>query len=853
MKDEPAVDLLAATALHDSGKASGSGEPATRRQGSTKSAPAAESPPTRIGRYRILERLGEGAMGAVWLAEDTELKRKVAIKIPKLGEFAHGDARARFLREARSAAALRHPNICPVYDIGDYDGRPFIAMAYVQGRPLAHFIRPDSLVAPRSAARVIRKLALALQEAHANGVVHRDLKPANVMIDAKGEPIVMDFGLSCPTGESDADGPRLTMHGYILGTPAYMSPEQVEGAGAEIGPASDIYSLGVIFFELVTCSRPFHGGLGTLFAKIISEPPPRPTTLREDLDPQLETICLKMLAKQPAERYPSMAAVAEALTDFLRTKAADSSPESAAEGDARRLPPPLPPPLSPQTEAMGAAGTLAPGTDAALSTDAIANSAVATGVNAGIATGIAPRIITGINVSPAPRLPLAKSAVLPKRNPQSVAALIASLQSRGLTPVIGALAAAIVVLAGALAVVLSLPKEDKEQTKKNAADSRTASEAISGDRQTTGDVSGAAANAQGPQGQWIELFDGRSLAGWTTISGRPCDWVVRPNVIETRPGAGSIMTVTKFPLDFELHVEFWLPDKPNSTGQAKANSGILLLGRHEIQILDMYQNPGVRPVQASGALYDLIAPVSTTPKPPGTWQSFDITFHSPRRENTLLLAGRLTLVHDGVKVIDDAPVPFTPSPLAQNQMIGEPGPLALQDHGAAVCFRNLRWRPIERVSLTTTSSSGFQPSSSPTAKPPSDAVTFAGHKYKFFRQQMTWKEAKVVCTALGGHLVIINFKGEDDFVARLIGDAGAVDSWLGITDEAQEGAWRSVDGEKLYYTHWATDQPNNKNGEEHFGLISNRKFPGSAPLGWTWCDQPNRSTVHQPGYVCEWE
>src|SRR4051812_33605867 len=197
--------------------------------------------PEQFGRYRILRKLGQGGMGAVYLAHDEQLDRPVALKVPRLGA---GDSEGteRFKREARTAATLSHPNLCPIYDVGEVEGRPYLTMAYVEGRSLAELVRGGQPLPERPVADLVRKLALALEEAHKKGVIHRDLKPANIMVGERHEPVVLDFGLARQAHKEDV---RLTAPGMMLGTPAYMSPEQVRGDTAAMGPACDIYSLGV--------------------------------------------------------------------------------------------------------------------------------------------------------------------------------------------------------------------------------------------------------------------------------------------------------------------------------------------------------------------------------------------------------------------------------------------------------------------------------------------------------------------------------------------------------------------------------------------------------------------------------
>ena len=179
-----------------------------------------------FGRYCIMRYLGSGAMGTVYLAEDTQLQRQVAIKMPRFEEDPTGEVLARFYRKARAAASIRHANICPVYDVGQIDGKHCISMAYIEGQALAKFIRSGKPQPERQILFAIHKLALAFQQTHDHGIVHRDLKPANIMIDKRGEPIVMDFGLA-RKAQQDGDT-TVTRKGMILGSPAYMSPEQVE-------------------------------------------------------------------------------------------------------------------------------------------------------------------------------------------------------------------------------------------------------------------------------------------------------------------------------------------------------------------------------------------------------------------------------------------------------------------------------------------------------------------------------------------------------------------------------------------------------------------------------------------------
>jgi serine/threonine protein kinase/WD40 repeat protein len=292
-----------------------------RQTSVTDPTPAPKPPelPERFGRYRIEKCLGRGGMGAVYLAHDTQLDRRVALKVPRFSDVDNPRVLERFYREARAAATLSHPNICPVYDVGAVDGVPYLTMAYIEGKPLSAFIRRGRPLPPAQAAAVVRKIALALQEAHAHGVIHRDLKPSNVIINTRREPVVMDFGLARRSTKREA---RLTQLGSILGTPAYMPPEQVTGDIDAMGPACDVYSLGVILYELLTGRLPFEGEVVSVLLQIATDRPPPPSQHRPDLDPRLEAVCLKALAKKPEERYASMTDLARDLGEYLRPPAA---------------------------------------------------------------------------------------------------------------------------------------------------------------------------------------------------------------------------------------------------------------------------------------------------------------------------------------------------------------------------------------------------------------------------------------------------------------------------------------------------------------------------------------------------
>ena len=269
--------------------------------------------PAHFGRYQLLSLIGKGGMGEVYRAWDSQLDREVALKLPRLDQSAPL-LKERFLNEARTAATLRHPHICPIYDSGQIDSQLYLTMAYIEGQNLQELWAADSHNSLLDNLTLLTKVARTIQVAHDQQIIHRDLKPANIMIDSHGEPIVMDFGLAHRVVEGQS--PRLTQAGDLVGSPAYMSPEQMEGHTETPGPASDIYSLGVILFEALTGSLPFTGTLGQITASVMRDEPPQPSTLQADIDAELEDLCLQMLEKSPAARPASMQEVAERLFEI---------------------------------------------------------------------------------------------------------------------------------------------------------------------------------------------------------------------------------------------------------------------------------------------------------------------------------------------------------------------------------------------------------------------------------------------------------------------------------------------------------------------------------------------------------
>ncbi|MDX1944939.1 MAG: serine/threonine-protein kinase [Pirellulaceae bacterium] len=275
--------------------------------------PAAAPHLPRVTGYEILEVLGRGGMGVVFKARQLGLNRLVALKMILSGANASPQELARFRTEAEAVAQLQHPGIVQIYEIGEQDRCPFLALEYVGGGSLAEQL-DGTPVAARTAAELVLALARAVQHAHEKGIVHRDLKPANVLLTGDGPPKITDFGLAKRSGSDLAH----TQTGAVLGSPSYMSPEQASGQSEDVGPATDIHALGVMLYELLTGRPPFKGA--TLLETIEqvrthSAVPPR--CLQPKIPRDLETICLKCLEKEPTRRYATASDLASDLANFL--------------------------------------------------------------------------------------------------------------------------------------------------------------------------------------------------------------------------------------------------------------------------------------------------------------------------------------------------------------------------------------------------------------------------------------------------------------------------------------------------------------------------------------------------------
>src|SRR5579885_596070 len=292
--------------------------------------PAAGGRPTVPG-FEIVEELGRGGMGAVYTARQVSLNRFVALKLILAGPYAGADQLARFRVEAESVARLQHPGIVQIHEIGSHAGHSYLALEYVPGGTLNHRCAGRPLP-PDEAARLVEALARAVHYAHQRGIIHRDLKPGNVLLTEDGQPKIADFGLAkmLNAGPGSATPGPQTQSGAILGTPAYMAPEQAGGKRGGVGPPADVYALGAILYELLTGRPPFQADSPVdVILKVTTEEPLPPRRIEPGCPRDLEAVCLKCLQKDPARRYASAQALANDLVRFRKGEPTRARPATA--------------------------------------------------------------------------------------------------------------------------------------------------------------------------------------------------------------------------------------------------------------------------------------------------------------------------------------------------------------------------------------------------------------------------------------------------------------------------------------------------------------------------------------------
>lgn len=349
--DETALSSPGSGAIHEPGEATDAGPTDATVIRGTPSAPTINEKagaPDSFGKYELLGEIARGGMGVVYKARQHGLDRLVALKMI-LGTGINHETAQRFLQEARAAAALDHPNVVPIYDIGETGNLPYFTMALIDGPNLRGFVDAQSTVPIAMAVSLFAQVVAGVAHAHKHGIIHRDLKPANVLIDKDGRPRVTDFGLA-KRATTDS---QLTATGQVVGTPQYMAPEQARDS-KDVGPPADVYALGAILYFLLTGRPPFLGESFTdLLIKVVTDTPVPPRQLRSDVPAEIDALCLRCLAKSPSDRFADADALAEALApiaDQYVMPSASLTPSLARIGLSRASKPSLPALPSNKTE-----------------------------------------------------------------------------------------------------------------------------------------------------------------------------------------------------------------------------------------------------------------------------------------------------------------------------------------------------------------------------------------------------------------------------------------------------------------------------------------------------------------------
>jgi sugar phosphate isomerase/epimerase/tRNA A-37 threonylcarbamoyl transferase component Bud32 len=590
--------------------------------------------PQKLGRFEIRSRLGAGGFGAVYRAYDPVLEREVALKVPRAAVLEKPEARARFLREPKAAARLQHPHIVPVFDAGTDGENYYIASAFIAGQTLQALIatdRPDL----RQSAQIVHDIAEALHYAHGKGIVHRDVKPGNIMIDADGQAMLMDFGIA-HIAESEE---QLTHDGSLIGTPTYMATEQADRSFGDIGPHSDQYALGVVLYELLCGDTPYTGPPNIVIYNLLNEEPTPPRAINAQLPRDLETICLKAMAKRLADRYADCGVMADDLRRFL----ADEPIQARRLGPLERLAR-----WYRRNTALAVAGMAAL---VLLVVAAIASvgywgqsTARSQAVSAKTqaeeryrqAEALWQRALQELEKT---RAELSQAEADLKAAEDRVANAQTEQEKAEAQKAV-AEARAKLVAAEAKVAESRVAEAEAEKAKAEATGRSAVSQSDPG---TTASAEPAVVVSQ-KLTEWEDVFNGRDLSGWTPVGTGV--WSVKDGVlIADAAGEGWLMSDREY-ADFEVEIEYRLP--------AEGNSGVLLRAWPEgppdgsnfieVQLTDD-KHPRyaqLEPRFKTGSIFGIVARRVEIPVETLRWYRIGIR----------LEGSHIQVAHDGVNVLD---------------------------------------------------------------------------------------------------------------------------------------------------------------------------------------------------------
>lgn len=822
-----------------------------------------------LGNYVLLEKIGAGGMGQVFKARHQRMDRLVAVKLLPAAMTKDAAAIARFEREVKAAARLRHPNIIAADDADQSNGIHYLVMELVDGSDLSAMVKADGPFPVDKAVNYILQAAKGLEAAHAEGIVHRDIKPANLLLDKKGTVKILDMGLARIHGDAGAQA-ELTATGAVMGTVDYMAPEQALNTKTADARA-DIYSLGCSLFYLLTAKATYDGD--TLMAKLLAhrdQPVPALRTIRPEVPASLDRVFKKMIAKKIEDRYQTMTEVVGDLqnigavptnTSTLQTTDTDLKPLARDTAVASRtmtlsssvkdaLPKPVPPPIRKASKASEDAhaidflddlpeipvrssrskktGKNSKKGKSSLLQDPISRLLIAAGA-VGIVVLLAfvmvsvktkhGTLVVSVNE------PDAKVEVLNESGKEEGSVKITRTGDKDpITISVVPGKRQLRVQKDGFELVtqdFEIKSGDKQSITAKLVPLETKSASNSASITAAGKSSGSV-----PVG-WTNLFDGKSLDGWKDDAG-----VLRvENGVLVSDGKRGVAVAPGEYQDIEAEIEFRLANKGNSgLGICYAGSGDPAENGLEIQMLDDDGYVGITNMQKCGSLFAVAA---VNPGHFKRWPEW----------NVMRVASR----GDEIQVELNGTIVTTASRAAMNQ--ANPKHAGVMRSSGKIClfpiaergeYRNFRIRSAPAAPAKLLAITG----------PPPGATVFNGHTYKFFPESLSWKQAKARCEEMCGHLPYVESDEENTFLAELaaksIGNPGEYDAiWLGATDEQQEGDWKWLNGNPLTFTKWNPGQPNNKLNEEHYLIqwIPKRE----------WADQPVRSVQHPMSFICEWD